>query len=1352
MLYPVATYRVQFHRDFTLKDFQKIIPYLKTLGISTVYASPIFAAVPGSTHGYDVTDPLLINPEIGTLDELRAIKTQLKELEINWLQDIVPNHMAFHPSNHWMVDVLEKGSESDFASFFDIDWNTNVEGGKLMVPFLGSDVETVVGKKELQLVLHEKKPMFRYFESYYPINAESAALVQQLDEQPDTAVMLANQNEAFLLNLVELQHYRLCHWQETDQRINFRRFFTINGLISLNIDLPQVFKKYHEFIKQLIDEGIIDGLRIDHIDGLYAPTSYLRQLKELVGWDKYVVVEKILQQGEVLPEYWNCEGTTGYEFLALVNNLFTNRNAQSDFEKFYQQLTGNHTPVAEQIREKKSYILQNHMRGELDNLYHLLTGLLPADKGGITDIVWKETIAAFLVECPVYRFYPESLPLKGGERVAVSDILQAIEKKRPELTPALQSLRNIFFEVEDSSTADLEKHSHFFSRCMQFSGPLTAKGVEDTLMYTYNCFIGHNDVGDAPEAFGMASEAIHAKMLARQKHWNLSINTTSTHDTKRGEDVRARLNVLTDVKDEWLQAVKEWQQLNTGLKKNAAPDANDEYFIYQTLIGALPMDGVPDATFSDRMDEYLQKSLREAKIHSNWTNPNEPYETAAKEFTRTLLRTDTKFWKSFSAFHRRIVDAGIVNSLSQLLLKCTSPGVPDIYQGAELWDLSLVDPDNRRPVNYDHRAEIIDQLESKTPTFNSELWESRTDGRIKLWLTQKLLKTRNEYKELFADGHYIPLKVEGRYRENVFAFARRMGDTWIVVAVPLHTAQLAAKQKKGVNAIDWRTTRIILRPEMPVAYEEVFTGEKGKAGGEIFLKDIFKTLPLAMLYLKQPKNDRGAGILLAVSSLPSAFGIGDMGPEAKQFAKILSRSQQKYWQLLPLNPTEFASGHSPYSSYASMAGNPLLISPELLVTDGLLEQEISDRYKIACEDKSDYSRAEQIRKELFDLAYENFCDEQHAEMAHEFEAFCAVEAYWLDDMAMYCVLKEDQEGKPWHEWPEPFRLRQAAALEQIFAEKKQEIRKVKWLQFIFSKQWKALRQYCNSLGIQLFGDMPFYVSYDSVDVWANPDLFCLDASGKMTGVAGVPPDYFSATGQLWGMPTFNWNKLKEQNYDWWVMRLKRNLEFFDLLRIDHFRALQDFWQVPAGETTAMNGEWMPGPRKEFFDMVRERLGSLPFIAEDLGDKMEAVYDLRDEVGLPGMKVLQFAWGEQMPESVDIPHNHQVNSVVYTGTHDNNTTIGWYKEETNKADHQRMHHYLALKVKQQNIHQILARVAYASVGKIAMLPMQDVLGLDATTRMNTPGRAEGNWLWRLRPDEIVTETEMMVRDWVRTFHR
>ncbi len=499
------------------------------------------------------------------------------------------------------------------------------------------------------------------------------------------------------------------------------------------------------------------------------------------------------------------------------------------------------------------------------------------------------------------------------------------------------------------------------------------------------------------------------------------------------------------------------------------------------------------------------------------------------------------------------------------------------------------------------------------------------------------------------------------------------------------------------------------------------------------------------------ENKRGAGILLHISSLPSPFGIGDMGPEAIVFADFLNRSRQKYWQLLPLNPTEQGQGHSPYSSISSRAGNILLISPELLVKDGLLDAEYLEQYYLPQQGKTDYREAEHIKAEIFDKAWQNYQLGKGRRFHKDFERFCKKESYWLEDFALYMLLKLQNESKPWFEWPEEFKLRDKKALQKLLSANKSAFQKIQWLQFIFSNQWKDLRAYCNNKGIKLFGDMPFYVSYDSVDVWSHRDFFSLDKKGNMIGVAGVPPDAFSDDGQLWGMPVFLWNVLKKHHYDWWIERFKKNTELFDLLRLDHFRAFADYWEVPAKEKTAKNGKWKPGPGADFFKAAKKALGNLPFIAEDLGEINDPVYELRDEFNFPGMKVLMFAFGNEMPKSPYIPHNYSENFVAYTGTHDNNTIRGWYRQEGCRH-HRQIEEYIGKKLTEDDIHIEMGRLIYASVANIAILPMQDVLGIDEIGRINTPASSENNWQWRLLPRQITPEAEERLKEWSTIYNR
>lgn len=905
---PVSTYRIQFHKNFTFRDFERCIPYLHQLGIGTLYASPIFEAVPGSLHGYDSVNPLRINPEIGSLEQLHAISRQLRQRGIGWIQDIVPNHMAFHPHNTWLMDVLEKGRLSLYADFFDIDWSSPVHHGRLMVPFLGASLEETLARRQLTVATDGAgKFVFRYADTAYPLHLRSyqtilkagpgqptatiSSLLDLIDEtlridmpQPfalrlaviqtrlaaiqhdptdkpwvDTCLQTVNANPSLLHQIADGQVYRLCFHGETDYQINYRRFFTVNSLICLNVQTPAVFAHVHQQVRKLLDAGVFQGLRVDHIDGLYDPSHYLEQLRELAGDETYIVVEKILKADENLPTHWPVQGTTGYGYLAMVNNLFTKTSSEARFSQFYHQLLGEKVAVRQELHDKKAYILFEHMGGELDNLDRLFVRADLIDEARLHTLSpgsLRLALGEFLVRCPVYRYYSNRMPLPADEAAAVRDIFDQVRRHKPALRSAADLLEEAFVTRPATANDDYrERARHVYQRCMQFTGPLMAKGVEDTLMYTYTRFIGHDEVGDSPEFFGLTIDDFHQRMIDRRLQWPLALNATATHDTKRGEDVRSRLNVLTDWVDEWVTTVMEWQRLNqdlkqtnpddSGLPDEGAPDVNDEYFIYQTLVGAYPMPGQDATDFPNRLSEYLQKALREAKRHSTYTSPNESYEAATNTFALRLLEPDRPFWASFQAFHRRVADAGILNSLAQVVLKCTCPGLPDVYQGCENWDLSLVDPDNRRPVDFDRHQHLLNELLTQHPAPNwRALWQQRYDARPKLWLVHQLLTERQQQPDLFAHGTYLPLRVEGRYAQHILAFARQYQQTWYVVAVPLGLAQLCRDQQSDGFGLDWADTRLRLPDTAPDQWEHRLTA----AGGQ----SVHKTLPLATLFHDLP--------------------------------------------------------------------------------------------------------------------------------------------------------------------------------------------------------------------------------------------------------------------------------------------------------------------------------------------------------------------------------------------------------------------------------------------------------------------------------------------------------------------
>ena len=479
-------------------------------------------------------------------------------------------------------------------------------------------------------------------------------------------------------------------------------------------------------------------------------------------------------------------------------------------------------------------------------------------------------------------------------------------------------------------------------------------------------------------------------------------------------------------------------------------------------------------------------------------------------------------------------------------------------------------------------------------------------------------------------------------------------------------------------------------------------------------------------------HTRGNGILLHVTSLPSAYGIGDFGPAAYRFVEALERARQHYWQILPLNPTRARYGNSPYSSPSAFALNTLLISPELLARDGFIDPEDLEPHPDLPEDRVAFEAVAWYRERLLGLAHRRFCE---SEPESDYESFCTRAAWWLDDHALFVALKAHFRGQEWNRWPEEIRGRQPEALEDMRRRLADKIRKETFLQYLAARQWSALRRYCAGRGIQVIGDIPIYVAYDSVDVWQNPGIFKLDDNLRPTVVAGVPPDMFSKTGQLWGNPIYDWALLRDRGYDWWVNRIARAGELYDLFRIDHFRAFANYYEVPAGDTTAENGTWVDGPGTDFFEVLARRFPCFAIVAEDLGANTPAVQELLDRFGFPGMKILLFAFGAELPGSAHAPHNYVPNLICYTGTHDNNTARGWFEEEASEEDKQRFFAYIGREVAADEVHRELVRLAMTSVARASIIPMQDLLGLGAAARMNYPSTTSGNWEWRMTPVEF-----------------
>jgi 4-alpha-glucanotransferase len=480
-----------------------------------------------------------------------------------------------------------------------------------------------------------------------------------------------------------------------------------------------------------------------------------------------------------------------------------------------------------------------------------------------------------------------------------------------------------------------------------------------------------------------------------------------------------------------------------------------------------------------------------------------------------------------------------------------------------------------------------------------------------------------------------------------------------------------------------------------------------------------------------PLFPRSSGILLHPTSLPGRYGIGDLGEWAYRFVDYLASAYQRVWQVLPLGPTSY--GDSPYQCLSAFAGNPLLISFDILRSEGwLTDADLADVPNFPNE-RVEYGWVIPWHFELLNKAYAAFAERASAEAVAAFDAWCADNKDWLDDFCLYMALKNENNGRPWVEWPEAEALRTGTALDAAAARHAETLRGLKWIQYKFYEQWGRVKAYAASKHIRLVGDVPIFVAHDSADVWANRDQFYLDEKGNPTVVAGVPPDYFSATGQRWGNPLYRWDEMAKDGYSWWIRRIKATLATVDLVRIDHFRGFESYWEVPASEPTAIKGQWVPGPGKHFFDVVQAQLGYLPIIAEDLGVITPEVEALRDGFNLPGMKVLQFAWGDFTGKEPFLPHNHVQNCVVYSGTHDNNTSVGWFQEESTPAMRDHLHQYLDREVREINWE--LIQMGEASPGHTFIVPMQDLLGLDSASRQNLPGREGGNWGYRCLPHDF-----------------
>jgi (1->4)-alpha-D-glucan 1-alpha-D-glucosylmutase len=907
---PRTTYRLQFHAGFRFDDATALIPYLASLGITHVYASPYLKARAGSTHGYDIVDHRALNPEIGTEEEYRHFVEALRAHGMGHILDFVPNHMGVGgDDNAWWLDLLTWGEDSHYADYFDVDWcPTRSElQGKILLPFLGRQYGEVLDGGELRWEYADGGFALRYYEHRFPLTppayalalesadppslASFAPLFRALDTMPDhvarrdaaaslrrllaetepgharahaailDAARTTPEGKALIEAVVEEQRWRASSWKVAAEEINYRRFFDINALAALRMENANCFGDAHALVFELLARGDLDGLRIDHVDGLFDPIGYcdlLHSRAELLRQPMYLVIEKILAPGQELLARWNVDGTTGYEFMNAVAGLAVAAHNERAFTRVYQRFTGDGAPFASVALASKIAVLESALSGELNVLALRLDRIAQRDPRtrdftyGALHRALLEAIAAF----PVYRTYVTGDKVEAADRGFIERAIAAARHADPSSEGSVYAfLRRVLLTEHDDDDVR-ERYVDFAMRFQQLTAPVTAKGVEDTAFYRSVRLVALNEVGGDPGRFGTTVDEFHRQNARRAANHPHAMLATATHDMKRGEDVRARIAVLSEAPEEWRRAIGRWSRLNR--KHRGAVSALDEYAIYQALLGAWPvelfsseLDAAALEDFRGRIVMYAVKAAREAKLRTSWTNADPEYETALEEFVYCMLEPSRSgtFLESLRAAAHSVAATGAINSLAQTVLKATSPGVPDTYQGTELWDLSLVDPDNRRPVNYPVRTSGLRALDDALANGASredmarDLLAAWPDGRIKQYVLATLFRRRAA--AAWPDEAYQPLEVSGTRAQHAVAFARGPA----IVVVPRLPRTLSG-ERPPLGAV-WDDTAVAPLSEHH-AYRDVLTGRvvEARGGGgrrALRLETVMAVLPVAVL-------------------------------------------------------------------------------------------------------------------------------------------------------------------------------------------------------------------------------------------------------------------------------------------------------------------------------------------------------------------------------------------------------------------------------------------------------------------------------------------------------------------------
>jgi len=875
---PHATYRIQLHAGFGFAAAAAIVDYLAELGISHLYCSPYLQARQGSSHGYDVVDPQRVNAELGGIAGHARLCQTLGRHGLGQVLDVVPNHMAIAGSeNPWWWDVLENGPSSRYAGYFDVDWEPPESRlrNAVLLPVLGDHYGRVLEAGDVRLERRDATFTVRYHDHAFPVSPHTldgllaaaadrsqcdelafiadalswlpastatnwasvqrrhrdkevlrAQLGRVMAEHPEVAAAVdavvagITADPDALETLLDRQNYRLAFWRTAARDLGYRRFFDINNLVALRMEDERTFADTHALVLRWLAEGVLDGVRIDHPDGLRDLEAYYNRLRRAAP-RAWIVVEKILEPGERLPASWPVAGTTGYDFLNRVGGLFVDPDGEQPLSELYAEVTGEPVDYPSLVREKKHQALHELLGSDVNRLTHLFVDICERSRRhrdytryDLHEVV-REVIACF----PVYRTYvqAEEGRVNDDDVRYVTEAVECGKRYRPELDAALfDFLRDLLLLRVGG---DLE--GEFVMRFQQLTGPTMAKGVEDTAFYCFNRLIALNEVGGDPGRFGVSPQEFHHACRDAQQLWPQAMLATSTHDTKRSEDVRARLCLLSEIPRQWGEAVHRWAALNERHRRGDWPDRNTEYHFYQALVGAWPIE-------AQRVVTYMEKAMREAKVYTSWTRTNQAYEDAVVGFVADVL-DDKAFAADLEAFVTPLVEPGRVNSLAQTLLKLTAPGVPDLYQGTELWDLSLVDPDNRRPVDYDRRRQLLAALNGATP---EAIWACIDEGMPKLWVIRQALSLRRQRPALFGvQEDYQPLAAAGPRAKHAVGFMRGGGAVTVVPRLVL-----------GLNG-DWGETALALPPGR---WRNELTGEEFR-GEELPLNLLLARFPVALL-------------------------------------------------------------------------------------------------------------------------------------------------------------------------------------------------------------------------------------------------------------------------------------------------------------------------------------------------------------------------------------------------------------------------------------------------------------------------------------------------------------------------